>query len=918
MISALPFPNELRRLEALAKYDVLDTLPEEALDDLTSMAAQVCGAPIALISFVDENRQWFKSRFNLEASETARDISFCAHAIRQSDLLIVPDATQDPRFADFPTVTGDPKIRFYAGAQLLSREGEPLGTLCVIDHVPRKLTPTQQQLLRVLARQVMTHLELRRRTRELMVSEGQLQLVTDKARVGLVVVDRDRRYTYANKAYAEVLGLSSADIVGQRVRDVLPEVYEEQVRPHADRAFAGERVDYELCRPAPDGDHYYVVRYEPIWVDGTVVLAVVVITDITAHKRMEESVRINLERFQIVSRATNDAVWDWNLVTNSLWWNENYQKLFGYPPEETSPTLDSWTDHLHPDDRDRVLHGIHQAIEQGGHSWSDEYRFQRRDGTYATIFDRGYVIHDGAGTAVRMIGAMQDITERKRSEEQIAEQAALLDQARDAIFVRSLDGQIQFWSKGAERTYGWKREDVMDRHIADVLYDDRAKFDEINRAILHAGEWSGEARHRNKQGGELIMEARSTLVRDVEGKPKSVIAINTDITERKKIEAQFLRAQRMESIGTLAGGIAHDLNNILAPIMMSIEILGSAAQDASTRSALDSLKTSARRGADVVRQVLSFARGVDGERIEIQPRHLLGEIQTIIKDTFPKNIRLELLFPQEPWTVLGDSTQLHQILLNLCVNARDAMPAGGLLTIALENVVVDDQYASMQLDAKPGRYMVYSVTDTGGGIPPAILDKIFEPFFTTKGLGHGTGLGLSTVMAIVKSHAGFVSVYSEPGRGTTFKVYLPAMEAASGTRPNPAAEETLPRGNGETILVIDDEASILVITGQTLEAFGYKALTASDGPEAVTIYAQHQDEIAVVVTDVSMPVMNGPAIVRALMSINPAVKIIAASGLHGNRGGSQTFDLAVKEFLTKPYTAEKLLTTLRKLLDQTA
>jgi CheY-like chemotaxis protein len=305
---------------------------------------------------------------------------------------------------------------------------------------------------------------------------------------------------------------------------------------------------------------------------------------------------------------------------------------------------------------------------------------------------------------------------------------------------------------------------------------------------------------------------------------------------------------------------------------------------------------------------------VDGERHELQPRHLLAEIEMIVKDTFPKNIRLELFYPQEPWTVLGDSTQLHQILLNLCVNARDAMPAGGVLTLAIENMVLDEQYAGMHLEARPGRYLVYSVTDTGTGIPPAILDKIFEPFFTTKELGHGTGLGLSTVMAIVKSHGGFINVYSEPGRGTTFKVYLPAVEASSGRAPAASAETSLPRGNGETILVIDDEASILVITGQTLEAFGYHALTASDGPEAVTIYAQNQDKISAVVTDMSMPIMNGPAIVRALMSINPAAKIIAASGLQAR---TQVASLAVKGFLTKPYTAETLLTTLRQVLDGT-
>ena len=916
MIPAEKSPNEAERIAALIEYSLLDTLPEEALDDLTAMAAQICGAPMALISLVDENRQWFKSRVNVEASETARDVSFCAHAIRQSEMLIVPDATKDPRFANNPNVTGSPQIRFYAGAQLVTPEGAALGTLCVLDKVPRKLTALQEQVLQVLARQVMTHLELRRKTRELLEREEQLQLVTNNARVGLVVVDRDRRYTYANKTYCEILGLPATDIVGARVQDVLSDVYDQQVRAHADRAFSGERVDYELRRKAPDGDHYYAVRYEPVWVDGHVKMAVVVMTDLTSYKRLEEKLRLSHERFQILSRATNDAVRDWNFSTGAVWWNESYRTLFGYSPDEISASIDSWKSNIHPDDVDQVWDGIQRTINLRVRAWSDEYRFKRQDGSYAWIFDRGYLILDAQGSPIRMIAAMQDISHGKEAQRQIEEQASLLDQTRDAIFVRSPQGEVLFWSKGAEHTYGWTRDEIINRNIAEVLYHDVAKFEEINQAVLQNGDWSGEARHRTKENQELIVEARSTLVRDKEGHPKSVIAINTDVTEKKKIEAQLLRAQRVESIGTLAGGIAHDLNNILTPIMLSLEILSATAQDSRTRGTIETLRVSARRGADIVRQVLSFARGMEGQRVEIQPRHLVGDIKTIIANTFPKDLRFEMSIPDRPWTLQGDPTQLHQVLLNLCVNARDAMPNGGQVSITVENTVLDAQYASMHIEAKPGRYVVFSVTDTGIGISPAILDKIFEPFFTTKELGRGTGLGLSTVMAIIKSHAGFVNVYSEPGVGTTFKVYLPALEESSGALTETGILASLPRGNGETILIIDDESSILIITSQTLEAFGYRALTANDGTEAVTIYSDNKDAIAAVVTDMSMPIMNGPATIRALTRINPDIKIIAASGLKTNGSAPEALGLNIKDFLIKPYTAETLLKALRKALDE--
>jgi PAS domain S-box-containing protein len=428
--------------------------------------------------------------------------------------------------------------------------------------------------------------------------------------------------------------------------------------------------------------------------------------------------------------------------------------------------------------------------------------------------------------------------------------------------------------------------------------------------------WHGEMINRRKDGSFYNEEMTITPIRDGQGEIEHFIAVMLDITERKKIEAQFLRAQRMESIGMLAGGIAHDLNNILAPIMMCVDILKSDTDSPQTKQILETVEMSAKRGADIVRQVLSFARGVEGERVEIQPKHLLRDLEKIIMDTFPKDIRLEFSIPVDTWTVLGDPTQLHQILLNLCVNARDAMPNGGTLAIGVENCVFDEQYAAMNLQTKPGSYVCISATDTGTGIPPEILDKIFDPFFTTKELNKGTGLGLSTVMAIVKSHEGTINVYSEPGKGTTFKIYLAASELSTDGRKQQSLSISLPRGHGETVLVVDDEASILTITSQTLQAFGYRVLRAMDGAEALAVYAEHQREINVVLTDTMMPVLDGPATIHAMMRINPSVKIIAASGLNANGNVAKAAGAGVKHFLTKPYTAHSLLKTIRSVLDE--
>ncbi|HEV2799759.1 MAG TPA: ATP-binding protein, partial [Pyrinomonadaceae bacterium] len=435
-------------------------------------------------------------------------------------------------------------------------------------------------------------------------------------------------------------------------------------------------------------------------------------------------------------------------------------------------------------------------------------------------------------------------------------------------------------------------------------------------ATLERGEWTGELRQRTKDGEEITVESRWTLVND-DGRPRSILVINTDVTERKKVEAQLLRAQRMESIGTLAGGIAHDLNNILSPILMAVQMLQYKVEDETTHQWLEILQTNAERGADMVRQVLSFARGVEGERVTLQPKHLVKEVVKILKDTLPKSIEIKFDVAADLWTISADATQIHQVLMNLCVNARDAMPGGGELYVRAGNVTLDDNFARIHIEAKPGRFVQVSVADTGEGMSPEVVGRIFEPFFTTKEIGKGTGLGLSTALTIVRSHGGFLNVYSELGKGSQFTVYLPAIESEVSEQTENRKRLDLPAGHGELILIVDDEESIRQITRGTLETFNYRVVTASDGTEAVALYAQHRDEIAAVITDMMMPFMDGPATIRALRKMNPQVKIIAASGLGGSDKAAEAAGVGVHIFLPKPYTAETLLKTLAELLRRT-
>jgi PAS domain S-box-containing protein len=537
-----------------------------------------------------------------------------------------------------------------------------------------------------------------------------------------------------------------------------------------------------------------------------------------------------------------------------------------------------------------------------------ESQIYRKDGTVIWISENVRVIRNEAGQVLYYEGTVEDITQRKLAEERIEEQAALLDKTQDAITVRGLDDRIHFWNKGAERMFGWTREEAMASNICGIIRKEEAAYE----AVQAHGEWSGELQTTDKNGRKLIAETRWTLLQDIAGNPKAILAITTDITEKKKIESQLLRSQRMESIGTLASGIAHDLNNILAPILMSATILHDLVPE-DARSLTTAIEESAQRGTDIVKQVLTFARGIEGERVPLQPRHLIKEIQEIARETFPRSIHIRTGTAKDLWTIMGDSTQVHQILLNLSINARDAMPDGGSLTITAENVFLDDCNL-MHPDAKPGHYVTISVEDTGTGIPPHVIDKIFDPFFTTKEVGKGTGLGLSTVIGIVKSHGGFVKVYSEAGKGSTFKVFLPASPGEAIEFRN-IERPLLPAGNGELILLADDEQAVRKVTETMLTRNGYKVVLAEDGVEALTIYAQRMHEIKIVVTDVMMPLLDGTKLTRALQRMNKNVPIIAATGQADEARHAELMQLGVRTVLLKPYRTDKLLGALHETLN---
>ncbi|MFW9260238.1 ATP-binding protein [Nostoc sp. CALU 546] len=670
--------NESARLEALRRYHILDTPPEEAFDDLAFLAAQICNTPIALINLIDANRQWFKAKVGLNLPEMPRNNGFDSICMESGEVLIIPDTLADKRFATNLLVTSaEFAVRFYAGVPLLAPGGEAIGTLCIVDRVPHQISLQQVEALQTLSRVVVRQLEIRRNSVEL----------------------------------------------------------------------ASVQQEYNQAREA------------------------------------------------------------------------------------------------------------------------------------------------------------------------------LLDIVSDAIAVQDLSNKILLWNKSAEKLYGWKPEEAIGKQSDELLsIESLTQHLEICQTVVRNGFWQGELHKTSKSGKKLIVESRWTLIKDEHFQAKSILVVDTDITQIKQLEKQFFHVQRMESIGTLASGISHDLNNLLSPILMSVHLIKAKSRDQQINQMLSIIESNAKRGADLVKQVLSFARGIEGDvqgqtatrqHSVLQVKHLILEMRQIISQTFPKSIAVYTEIQEELLPICADSTQLHQVLINLCLNARDAMLTGGTLTISAENIWIDETYASMHIEATVGAYIIVKVADTGFGISKEILDRIFEPFFTTKELGKGTGLGLSTVMAIIKEHGGFITVSSYVGKGTEFKVYLPAVNQA----PMQSLEDIeIPIGSGECILVVDDEAAIQEITKTSLENYNYTAITASDGMEALAIYVQYKEKISAAIIDMMMSKMDGATTIRTLQSINPLLPIIAVSGLVTSEQVPIEKTAEYTAFLPKPYTTQELLKTLNAVI----
>jgi two-component system, cell cycle sensor histidine kinase and response regulator CckA len=923
-------PDEKRRLEILWQYEVLDTPPEEAFDEITALAAHICEAPIALISLVDEKRTWFKSRVGVTATETDRAVSICAHAIQRRELFVVPDATRDERFADNPLVTAKPNIRFYAGAPLVAPEGQVLGVLCVIDHVPRELRPDQLQAVRVLGHHAMTLLELRRHTRELSrlkadrdrvadteialrESEQKYRAVFEKATDGILLADSDsEKFHFGNETICRMLGCAGDELMALGLADIHPPEALAQVRAVFGRLARGE---ISLARDIPirrrDGSVFYAdISSSSITLSGKRFL-VGFFRDVSERKQREEELRM----FRFSMDQASDAVFWMNRDAGFTYVNDEACRSLGYSREELLA--------LHLWDIDPVFPKERWAAE-----W-EQYRKEARIGS-----QRLESLHrrkDGVDFPVEVVAKhiwfdqtelhvafVRNITERKRTEEARARLAKAVEQAAEAIVITDPAGAISYVNPAFEKITGFTPEEAMGRnpHILKSGKHDAAFYRQMWDLLSRGEVWTGRIINKKRNGTLYEEEMTISPVLDPAGKIINYVAVKRDVTQEVALETQLRQAQKMEAIGLLAGGVAHDFNNILtiiqgnASLLLNTQLLPAERADCSQQIA-----RAAERAAGLIRQLLMFSRKQVMQPANVNLNEVVAQTAKMLQRILGEDIALQTNYAPKLAAIWADAGMMEQVLLNLVINSRDAMPDGGRLTISTGTETLDEKQAHQNPDAVPGLQVWLAVSDTGCGIPPENLARVFDPFFTTKEVGKGTGLGLATVYGIVKQHRGWITVTSEINQGTTFRICFPAVAGASAEERVVPVAAPLPRGT-ETLLVVEDDVPLRLLVCNLLQRCGYNVLPAQSGIAALKIWREHREPIHLLFTDLIMPDgMTGRQLAEQLQADKPALKVIYTSGYSTEVGKGLSLVEGVN-FLQKPYPSGKLARTVRDCLDR--
>ncbi len=749
----------------------------------------------------------------------------------------------------------------------------------------------------------------------LRASELRYRRLFESARDGILILDGETgKVVDANPYLTRLLGYTLKEICDKYVwelgslrdivanQDIFRELSQKEYIRYSDKALetrAGKRIEVEFVSNVYLVDERRVIQCN--------------IRDMTASAQAKAALDASHRLTnQIINALPVRVFWkDRNLVF--LGCNTVFARDAGLAhPEDIIGKTDhqmAWRAHAADYARDD-----REVIESGRPKLLIEEPQTTSEGELITLLTSKVPLRDASGEIFGILGTYQDITPLKRAEASEARLAMAVNQAAESILITDAAGNIDYVNPAFEKNSGYSREEAVGQNprILKSGKQDEAFYQRMWSAMTEGRVWQGRMTNRRKDGTLHDEEVTISPMRNAAGRTVSFVAVKRDVTERELLESQLRRAQRMEGIGTMAAGVAHDLNNALAPILMASELLRLELPDLAMED-LDLIEDGARRGADLVKQLLSFARGAEGDRLPVEIGPLLAELEHMIRSTFPKNISLRVSCPKRLPTVMGDATQVHQVLLNLCVNARDAMPDGGTLSIDVRQTEVENTWETGGLEIVPGVYIVAQVADTGTGIPPEIVDRIFDPFFTTKGSDKGTGLGLATTLGIVKGHAGFIRVHSPPGHGATFRVYLPVAEGVDpGATVTPVAERVF-RGDGETILVVDDEPAVRDILRKVLTKMNFKVRTASNGATALHEVAKLGADLSAVITDLHMPELDGLAFVRILRGRLPEVGVIVASGLIDDEAREQCATLGVQAILEKPFESAEIVAALQTI-----
>ncbi|MEO7298467.1 MAG: PAS domain S-box protein [Verrucomicrobiota bacterium] len=1091
---SLPVQNEKQRLEVLWQYEVLDSAPEKALDDLTELAAEICECPIATITFVDQKRQWFKSKVGLTASETSRDISFCSHTILKNELMEIPDATKDSRFASNPLVLGEPNIRFYAGVPLINSEGYALGTICVIDDKPKTLMPSQRRALGVLGRHVMSLLELRRKSGEVSNAVNKLELADAKFRQlfenateGIFKSAPDGRYLSANPEQARIFGYDSPREMLDSITNISEQLY---VNPKDRQAFRKWIDQHGFIRDFQA--HLYKKDRTKIWVrtnaqvvrdeSGKILFYQGTNRDVTAEVEAQEQLREREEMFQLISQNMTDLIAVIDAQGRRLYSSPSYRRIFGL---ELQKGTDSFQQ-VHPEDVAAVRAVFRNTLETGV-GQRIEYRFLLPDGSVRHIESQGNFVKGDSKESSRVLVVSRDISARKKIAQREAalsklgrnlsvalspvEAARIIAESTNELFRRdvfalnlyspekdeflpllnidTVEGKVTEVSDsvrftplgalarriiqgGAElilkkpplkmlsetsplgdisrpsaslmfapvhsgtevvgilsiQSYSLNAYDKEDLHflktIADHcggalhriraeealrmsevrfhsvwensvdgmrLTDQEGKIVAVNKAFCglvglprerlegqpftvtysdsnkHADllkKYQQRFRDRSIEryierkvtflsGKTCELEGSNSFV-DMDASRPLLLGLFRDVTEQRRLETQLRQSQKMDSIGQLAGGIAHDFNNLLTVIQGHTSLLLAAEKNASTNEALTEISLAAEQSAQLTRQLLTFSRRQIIQKQSLDLKVVVEQMTKMLRRILGEDILLKVKTSADLPLIHADRGMMEQVLLNLVVNSRDAMPRGGELVIATNPIRLDETYTERNPESRVGEFVCLQVTDNGTGISPENIGRIFEPFFTTKEMGKGTGLGLAIVYGIVKQHDGWIKVSSEPGKGTSFEIFLP-RDLEPKTIPAAAQEKKVPRGS-ETILLVEDERPLRQLVQYILERQGYRVLEADSGVSALKVWQQQQASIDLLLTDLIMPEgLSGTELAASLLTENPRLKVIYTSGYSADIVGK---DFVLKEglnFLQKPYHPDKLAQAVRDCLD---